>query len=86
MDVSGVNVMLINTGSNAVTIGGFVGGIRGQVLYIAMNTVGNNCTLEHSEGTGNQDIFLQGNTDTTITTRGGWVLVCNGANWVEAGN
>ena len=34
LDVSGVNIVFIDCSGNAVTIGGFIGGVNGQVLHI----------------------------------------------------
>ncbi|MHA2248277.1 MAG: hypothetical protein ACXADY_25225, partial [Candidatus Hodarchaeales archaeon] len=67
LDVSAVNSVLIDTSSNNVTIGGFTGGVAGQILTIAVVDATNNAILEHNEGTGNQDIFLNAGGDDTIT-------------------
>jgi hypothetical protein len=85
-NVAGVNVVLIDTSSNNVTIGGFVGGVAGQVLYVVRTSTTNSATLEYNEGTGNQDIFLKSEVDETLDVYGGWVLVCNGTNWYECVN
>ena len=85
VDVSGVNVIFADTSSNNVTIGGFTGGVAGQVLYITKTSTSNTLTLENVEGTGNQDIYLHSASDETIiaTKRGGFVLVCDGSNWYD---
>lgn len=84
LDVSGVNTVWIDCSSNSVTIGGFVGGVDGQVLHIARKCTNNSATLEHIEGTGNQDIYLHAGADETLSAEyGGWVLVCDGSNWYD---
>lgn len=82
VNVAGVNTLLVDTSANNVTIGGFVGGVNGQVLYIVRESNANSLTLEHIEGTGNQDIYLHAGADETLTTEyGGWILVCDGTHW-----
>ena len=82
-----VNSFHLLTNSNNVTIGGFVNGKDGQVIQVVVEDASNNATLEHSEGTGNQDIFLSSGADETRTASyGGWTLVCNGSNWYEVDN
>lgn len=85
LDVSGVNTVFIDCSANNVTIGGFLGGINGQVLHIIrLCAAVNDATLEHNEGTGNQDIFLHKGLDETLTGEyGGWTLVCNGSHWFD---
>ena len=84
LDVSGVNTVFINTASNNVTIGGFVGGVDGQVLHVVVVNATNNAILEHAEGTGNQDIYLwQGSDETLAAKYGGWTLKCNGTHWYD---
>lgn len=87
-DVGDVNVVLINAGSNSVTIGGFVNGVSGQILHLVViaKGIGNWARLEHNESTGNQDIFLSSGADETLTNvYGGWTLICDGSNWYEVG-
>ena len=84
LDVSGINTLFINAGSNDVTIGGFVGGVAGQVIYIGITDATNDVTLEHIEGTGNQDLYLHKGSDETLSgIYGGWTLACNGTNWYD---
>lgn len=87
LDVESVNTIFIDTGSNNVTIGGFTNGVDGQIIHIAVTDISNNVTLEHAEGTGNQDLYLHSGGDETLTTEyGGWVLVCNGTHWYDTSN
>lgn len=87
LDVSEVNNVFIDASSNSVTIGGFVGGVGGQFLDIVIIGIGsgNTVTIEHNEGHGNQNIFLNGKADSAITNDyGGWRLICQGSsNWYE---
>ena len=84
LEVSEVNIVFINASRNNVTIGGTKGGINGQVLHIAVKDIaaGNSATIEHAEGTGNQDFYTASGADETLTNSyGGWTFVCNGSNW-----
>lgn len=83
VDVSNVGTLFIDAGATAITIGGFVGGVDGQVLNIAIIDPANSVTLEHAEGGGNQDILLHNGADETIDGNyGGWSLVCHaGIDW-----
>ena len=82
-DVSGVNTLFITTAGGSVVIGGFTGGVAGQVLYIARKDATNDLTLEHNEGTGNQDIIMHEGTDETIDGYGGFVFICDGTDWFD---
>lgn len=86
VDVSAVNSLIIDCTDGAVVIGAFTGGVAGQVLSIArINAVANDVTLEHNEGTGNQNIFLHTGADETLNAEyGGWTLVCDGTSWFDA--
>jgi len=86
IDVSGINVLGIDATANAVIIGGFTGGVDGQVLNIVRCCASAfNVTLEHNEGHAFQNIFLHAGADETLFTEyGGWVLVCNGTSWFDA--
>lgn len=80
VDVSGINTLFVDNSSNAVTIGGFAGGVNGQVLHIALINAGaNNVILEHNEGGATQPILLHRGADETLLSEyGGWILVCHG--------
>jgi len=85
VDVSNVNILFLDCAANDVTIGGFIGGVNGQVLQIVRLCAGaHDATLKHSAVTGNQDIFLhKGAAETLFGEYGGWVLVCNGTSWYD---
>ena len=82
-NVAGVNTVFINPGA-AVVIGAFVGGVDGQLLHVVILDADQNVTLEHNEGTGNQNIFLHAGADEILDSHhGGWLLVCDGSNWYD---
>lgn len=85
VNVASVNSLMIDCSGGNVIIGAFIGGVEGQVLYISRGCASaNDVTLEHNEGTGNQNIFLHAGADETLGTEfGGWVLVCNGTSWFD---
>lgn len=85
VDVAGIGVLFLDATANNITIGGFVGGVRGQVLHIAkIDDSANNVTLEEHEGGGNQDIHLHAEADETlINEHGGWILACDGNDWYD---
>ena len=93
LDVAGVTVLKMNTASNSVTIGGFTNGVAGQVLYIIKPSGSNIAILEHNEGGGSQNIYLQSGADESIGVSGikasnpigGWILVCDGSHWYSIG-
>jgi hypothetical protein len=47
---------------------------------------GNDLILEHAEGGGSQNIYLSSEGDETLSTYGGWTLICNGTSWYEVDN
>lgn len=86
VDVTGCSVLYVNTASNHVTIGGLSGGVAGQVLHVVRTSSTNNAIIEHNEGGGAQDILLMKEADQTVSTYGGWTLVCDGTDWFEVNN
>lgn len=85
VDVSNVNILFLDAATNDIVIGGFVGGVNGQVLHVTKIDHGvNNVTLENEEAGGNQDIHLHAEADETlINEHGGWVLACDGNGWYD---
>mgnify|MGYP003138387153 CR=1 FL=1 len=86
LDVSGTTVLEVDTSSNDVTIGGFAGGVQGQVLYIVKTNTANSVILEHNESGSTQAIFTTAGTDNSIVGYGGWTLYCNGTSWFSLSN
>ena len=86
LDVSGVNTVFVDTSGNNVTLGGTVGGVDGQILCVLVHDATNNFTIEHNEGTGNQDFILHAGADEVMTAEyGGWVFVNDGGDhWHDA--
>ena len=75
-------IWCVDKSGGNVTIGGFTGGVEGQVLHLVSLAKANNLIIENEEGGGNQDIHI-GNGDLTLTaTSGGVTLVCNGTKWM----
>ena len=81
LDVSDTTIIECNTVSNSITIGGFTGGVQGQILYLIKTVTANSLVIEHNEGGGSQDIFFTESSDKTITNYGGVTLYCNGTSW-----
>ena len=86
VDVSGTTVLEVDTSSNNVIIGGFTGGVQGQILYIVKTNTANFIQLEHNEGGGSQDIFLTTGSDERVVGYGGYTLYCNGTSWFSLSN
>ena len=83
VDVSDTTVLEVDTSGGSVTIGGFTGGVQGQILYVIKTTSDvYTLKLENSEGGGSQDIFSSDNSDISLVRiRGGVTLYCNGTSW-----
>ena len=86
IDVSDTTVLEVDTSSNNVIIGGFTGGVQGQILYIVKTDTANFIQLEHNEGGGSQDIFLTTGADERVVGFGGYTLYCNGTSWFSLSN
>ena len=82
VDVSGVNSLLVDCSSNAVTIGGFAGGVAGQILHIVLIDSTNHLILENEEGGGSQDLIMHQGIDEEIDA-GGATMVCDGSDWYD---
>jgi hypothetical protein len=83
VDVSDTTVLEVDTSGGSVTIGGFTGGVQGQILYVVKTTSDTyTLKLENNEGGGSQDIFSSDNSDISLVRiRGGVTLYCNGTSW-----
>ena len=93
VNVADISMLKLTTQDNSVVIGGFTGGVAGQVLFIVKYQGSNVATLEHFESHANQKIYLQSGADETIgvagikssNPMGGWILVCDGSHWYSIG-
>ena len=93
VDVADISMLKLDTSSNSVVIGGFTNGVAGQILFVVKTSGSNRAVLEHNEGGGSQNIYLQSGADETIgvaaikasNPMGGWVLVCDGSHWYSIG-
>jgi len=85
VDVSNVNILFLDCTLNDITIGGFVGGVNGQVLHVAkICSAAQDVTMKHIAVSGNQDMYLHAGGDETLTGEyGGWALACDGSNWYD---
>ena len=89
IDVSDTTVLEVDTSSNNVTIGGFSGGVQGQVLYIVKTDTTNFIQLEHNEtptAGSHQKIYLTTGSDERVVGYGGYTLYCNGTAWFSLSN
>jgi hypothetical protein len=86
LDVTDVNTVFVDTGSNNVTLGGTVGGVNGQILLVLVHDPTNNFIIEDHEGTGNQDFYLHAGADEQMTGEyGGWIFInMAGNHWHDA--
>ena len=89
VDVSDTTVLEVDTSSNNVTIGGFTGGVQGQIIHVVKIDTTGRLQLEHNEtptsGT-SQKIYVTSGADELIVGYGGWTLYCNGTAWFSLGN
>jgi len=85
VDVTDVSILWIDCAANDVTIGGFKGGRKNQILIIVKSCdAAFSAVLEHEEAGGDQDIHLhKGNDEELDTEYGGWTLICDGSDWYD---
>ena len=80
VNVKEYSVLVVESTSGSVVIGGFVGGTHGQVLFLAVREdtsypYTNTVTLENLEAGNDQQIYTPTGSDWVITGRGGATLV-----------
>jgi len=86
LDVSGVNALFIDTSGGAVIIRGTLGGVDGQVLYIAVHDATGDTIVHHEaeelEGA-EQEFRLHAGVDETLNDLyGGWIFInMGGTHW-----
>lgn len=82
LDVSGVNIVFVDTTGGDIILGGLTGGVNGQLLHFAViGNFSNNIKFEHAEGIGGSQDFMNYTTNDERILRGGIAFVCNGTNW-----
>ena len=62
-------------------LGGFSGGVAGQVIHLAKTASSNSIRIENNESTGTQKIFTSSGSDKTISGYGGLSMYCDGTSW-----
>ncbi len=82
-NVSGINTLFINI-TGDIVLGGLIGGVNGQALNIVMlgNFV-NHVRIEHMEGIGGSQDFVNHTGVDEDISHGGSIYVCNGTNWYD---
>lgn len=85
VDVAGIKILFLDCSANDITIGGFVGGVNGQVLHIAkICAAAQDVTLKHIDLANTQKLYLHAGGDETLHGEyGGWALACNGTGWYD---
>lgn len=82
-DVSGINTLFINI-TGDIILGGLVGGVAGQVLhFVAIGNFINHFRLEHAQGIGGSQDFINHTAADEDISHGGCTYVCNGTNWYD---
>jgi hypothetical protein len=83
-DVSDVNSVLMDTTAGTIVIGGFAGGVAGQIIHVAISVWDGNVTMEHMEATGTQKLIMHQELDETMGREpGGWTFICDGTYWYD---
>ncbi len=85
-DVSGATTVTANSASGNIILGGFTGGVQGQIIHVIHRSPTNSLRFEHNEATATQPIFTSTSADKTLSGYGGMTLFCDGNNWFEIGN
>jgi len=82
LDVSGVNIVFL-TMTEDIVVGGFSGGVAGQVIQVVYKGDGvDKATFEQEEPDGTQKFFMHTRADEDIKG-GGWTFVCDGVDWYD---
>ena len=83
INVADISMIFADTTNYDYTIGGFVGGVRGQKLYITKVNPSNILTLEVNESGNSQLIWTPDVGDLAFpnATLGGATLICDGSAW-----
>ena len=81
LDVTNARIIRANASGGSIVIGGFSGGVEGQIITILKSVTTNTVTLEHNETSGDQKIQAPGAVDYVISNYGGVDLIFDGTDW-----
>ena len=86
INVSATTVLECDTSGGHIRVGGFAGGVQGQIVHVLKSTADSfRVIVEHDEtpaAGASQRIFTSGASDITITARGGVTCYCTGSEWI----
>jgi len=86
IDVSGVTAVECDTSGGHIRVGGFSGGVQGQIVHVLKSTGdAYRVIVEHDETPASgvsQRIFTSGASDITIAAKGGITCYCTGSEWI----
>jgi len=86
INVSATTVLECDTSGGHIRVGGFAGGVQGQIIHVLKSTADSfRVIVEHDEAPAagaSQRIFTSGASDITITARGGVTCYCTGSEWI----
>lgn len=86
INVSATTVLECDTSGGHIRVGGFSGGVQGQIVHVLKSTGdAYRVIVEHDETPTagvSQRIFTSGASDITIATKGGITCYCTGSEWV----
>ena len=82
VDVSGANIVFVDTSTGNVTIGGLSGGTVGQTVRIIKTDTSNDMIIENQEAAGTEQFKLYESLDETFEAIGGLIVTYDGTYWV----
>jgi len=85
LDVSGINILLLNSSTGDIIINGFSNGVNYQLLFLVINAPSaNDITLSHESVAADEPIHLHAGADETLTNLyGGWNLLFLTSSWFD---
>lgn len=85
-DVTGINIIRVDTTSGNVTLGGLANGTTNQPVLIWKAVQANTLTIEHNEAAGTQKFITEDTNDIILGNYGGALFVCYGSYFREVGH
>ena len=84
IDVSGVNILFIDSSGGDITISDFASGIDGQIIYMTIKDTTSITVIQNETGN-NQELVLHDAGDVIFGggDRFGFIFVCNGSKWYD---